>query len=344
MLKPRFEKCPLEHAKGFRQALVRWFSKQGRDYPWRRTREPYPILVSEVMLQQTQIATVLGKGYFTRFLERFPDVKSLAAAADAPLLKAWEGLGYYRRVRMLRETARAVIADHAGVFPSDTDALMKLPGVGRYTAGALRAFSFGLPAVLVDGNISRVLARVMDFREPVDDGAGIRRIWEWAGELADDRNPRPYHSALMELGQAICRPTAPDCLNCPVARFCKSADPEPLPVKGRRTSITAVDEHALWLRDAKGRVMLHHESGGRRTGLWKLPVRDAAEFAGLPVLVEHRYGITRFRVTLRVHDGGAATRSFPKGPGDAWKTREQVASLAMAAPFRKVVERLLEDF
>ncbi|RPJ32619.1 MAG: A/G-specific adenine glycosylase, partial [Verrucomicrobiaceae bacterium] len=121
------------------------------------------------MLQQTQIATVLGKGYYTRFLAAFPDVETLAAADDAALLKAWEGLGYYRRARMLRETARAVIAEHGGRFPHELDALLKLPGIGRYTAGALRAFAFGLPAVLVDGNVSRVLSRLMDFSAAVDE-------------------------------------------------------------------------------------------------------------------------------------------------------------------------------
>jgi A/G-specific adenine glycosylase len=143
VLKPRFETDALEDPLEFRQALVRWFSKNAKDYPWRRTCDPYAILVSEVMLQQTQIATVLGKGYYTKFLQTFPDVEVLAGADDAVLLKAWEGLGYYRRVRMLRETARAVIAEHGGVFPEDVEMLMKLPGIGRYTAGALRAFVFG---------------------------------------------------------------------------------------------------------------------------------------------------------------------------------------------------------
>ena len=343
MLKPRCETRALDDRKAFRDCLARWFSKNAKDYPWRRTSDPYEILVSEVMLQQTQIATVLGKGYYTRFLETFPYVRALADAEDAALLKAWEGLGYYRRVRMLRETARAVIADHGGVFPEDVDALMKLPGIGRYTAGALRAFAFGKPAVLVDGNVARVLARVMDFSDPVDETAGLKQIWEWAADLADDKRPRAYHAALMELGQTVCRPGVPDCLNCPVGKFCAASSPGELPVKGRKTLITAVDEHALWLRDSDGRVLLHHEGGKRRTGLWKLPVREAAEVSRLPVLAEHRYGITRYKVTLRVHDG-ARMRSFREMPGDEWKTPEETAGLAMAAPFRKVMERLLADF
>ena len=128
------------------------------------------------------------------------DIESLAAAEDARLLKAWEGLGYYRRVRMLRETARAVIAEHGGAFPTDLAALMKLPGVGRYTAGALRAFAYDLPAAVVDGNVARVLSRVMDFSAPVDDTAGQKQMWEWAEALADPQRSRIYNSALMELG------------------------------------------------------------------------------------------------------------------------------------------------
>ena len=344
MLKPRFESSVLADLKGFRDGLARWFAKNARDYPWRRTHDPYAVLISEVMLQQTQIATVLGKGYYTRFLETFPDVAALASADDASLLKAWEGLGYYRRVRMLRDTARAVIADHGGVFPSDLEALLKLPGIGRYTAGALRAFAFGLPAVLVDGNVARVLARVMDFSEPVDETAGMKQVWAWAGELADSKRPRAYHAALMELGQRICRPGAADCLSCPVARFCQTREPDRLPLKARKSVITAVDEHALWLRDGEGRILLHHEGGKRRTGLWKLPTREVQEIAHLPVLTEHSYAITRYKVTLRVHDGTSLRPGFEESAGDFWKPPDEALSLPMAAPFRRVVERLLSDF
>ncbi len=344
VLKPRHEVSVLEGREAFREALARWFGQNAKDYPWRRTREPYEILVSEVMLQQTQIATVLGKGYYARFLEAFPDVKALAAAPDAPLLKAWEGLGYYRRARMLRETARALLAEHGGRFPEDLEALMKLPGIGRYTAGALRAFAFGLPAVVVDGNVSRVLARLMDDAEPVDDTAGAKRIWSRAEELADAERPGVYHAALMELGQTVCRPGVPDCLNCPVAGFCAAIEPAGLPVKRRKLPVTAVDEHALWLRDPGGRLLLHHEGGERRTGLWKLPIREVTEVRHLPVLVEHRYSITRYRVTLQVREGNAEEVSCRPAAGDAWMDLGEIPTLAMAAPFRKVVEQLLENF
>lgn len=343
MLKPRCEKSALESRVAFRNALCSWFTKDGKDYPWRRTRDPYEVLVSEVMLQQTQIATVLGKNFYTRFIAAFPDLETLAAADDAPLLKAWEGLGYYRRARMLRETARAVITEHGGKFPDELDALLKLPGIGRYTAGALRAFAFGLPAVVVDGNVIRVLSRLMDFQQPVDETAGQKLIQSWAEDLADPKRPRVYHSALMELGQTICRTGMPDCLSCPVARFCKTKEPSKIPLKSRKVTVTDVDEHALWLRDTAGRLLLHHESGKRRTGLWKLPLRSAAEISRLPVLAEHRYTITRYRVNLRVYDGNEPGSGSHATAGDEWTDPAEIPELALAAPFRRVIERLLEE-
>lgn len=343
MLKPRPTCGALKGQVAFREALVGWFAKNGRDYPWRRTRKAYEILISEVMLQQTQIATVLGRGFYSRFLEAFPDVESLAAADDERLLKAWEGLGYYRRVRMLRETARAVISGHGRVFPNDLLALMKLPGIGRYTAGALRSFAFDLPAAVVDGNVARVLSRVMDFSAPVDESAGLKQVWEWAEILADPQRPRIYNSALMELGQKICRPGVPDCLSCPIAKFCKSRNPEFLPVKRQKTLITETDEHALWLRDENGRLLLHRESAKRRQGLWKLPTREATEISCLPVLDEHRYTITRYRVTLRVHDGSGLRKDFQAAENEVWQNESEILALAMPSPFRRVIERLLPE-
>lgn len=341
MLKPKCGSGALEDPEGFRDGLCGWFEREARDYPWRRSRDPYAVLVSEVMLQQTQVATVMGRGYFTRFLEAFPDAAALAVAGDAELLKAWEGLGYYRRVRMLRETARAVVA--RGGFPDELEGLTALPGVGRYTAGAVMAFAFERPAAVVDGNVARVLARMMDFAEAVDGTAGQRQLWEWAEALADPGRPRVYNSALMELGQRVCRPGVPDCLGCPVAGFCQTRDPSRLPVKKGKVAVTAVEEHAVWRRDAKGRVLLHQEGGRRREGLWKLPTREAAEVAGLEVVHESRYAITRYRVWLRVHAAGAREPAGRRREGEAWHEPEAVGELAMPSPFRRVIEWILEN-
>jgi A/G-specific adenine glycosylase len=255
------------------------------------------------------------------------------------LLKAWEGLGYYRRVRMLRETARAVCAEQGGGFPSDLEALLKLPGVGRYTAGALRAFAWDLPAVVVDGNVLRVLARLFDFTTTVDDTAGLKRMWDWAEVLADPLNARLYHAGLMELGQRICRPGAPDCMSCPVAGFCKTRLPSALPVKKPKAATTAMDEHAIWVQDSEGRILLHREGGKRREGLWKLPTRECGEIENLPLLDTEEYTITRYRVSMRVY-GGDMLRQSRKD--EFWIATEEVMALAMPAPFRRVIGRFLE--
>lgn len=343
MLKPAFQRPVLKYVSEFQDALVAWFVVEAKDYPWRRTQDPYAILVSEVMLQQTQIATVLGRSYYSRFLASFPSVAELSVAEDEALLKAWEGLGYYRRVRMLRETARAVIADYDGDFPTERATLMKLPGVGRYTAGALRAFAFNLPAAVVDGNVARLFARLMAFSGPVDDTSGIKKLWEWAEALADPERPRIYHAALMELGQRICRPGLPDCMNCPVARFCETREPEFLPIKRNKVAITAVDEHAVWLRDAKGRLLLHLEGGKRRQGLWKLPTREAAILPGLPILTEECYTITRYRVRLIVHDGANISGDFQVQVDEVWQEPQAILALPMPSPFRRVIQRLLSE-
>ncbi len=340
MLKPRFETPVLEGKTAFRNTLGSWFSSVGKDYPWRRTREPYPVLVSEVMLQQTRIATVLGKGFYTRFLEKFPDAGHLADADDESLLKAWEGLGYYRRARMLRETARAVIANHGGNFPDNEKELLALPGIGPYTAAALLAFAFGKPSALVDGNVSRVLSRLMDDAEPIDSTPAIKRHREWAGTLCDTENPARHHHAMMELGQTICTNGIPDCVSCPVATFCKTTSPHDLPVKKPRTKITATTEHAIWCRDGNGRLLLHHESGSRRTGLWKLPLRTAGQCAGLRKICQSTYHITRYKVSLNIYLGC----NMEPEPGDEWIAAERLDFLPMATPFRKALERLLADF
>ncbi len=343
LLKPPFKISPLIAKEDFRDALGSWFSREGKDFPWRRTRDPYAILVSEVMLQQTQIATVLGRNYYTRFLSSFPDIPTLAAADDETLLKAWEGLGYYRRARMLRETARAVLHLHKGKMPDDEGSLLGLPGIGPYTAAALTAFAFGRPSALVDGNVSRVLSRLTDDSTPIDSTPGRKLHQEWAASLCDPRKPARHHHAMMELGQTICRPGTPRCEACPVSRFCETRSPGLLPMKKPRVKITELTEHALWLRDTQGRLLLHKESGKRRNGLWKLPLRLPEELAGAAVIFEDYYPITRYKVRLIVHLGSMLDFTEVL-PGDEWVPLEHVDALPLAAPFRRAFNRILSDF
>lgn len=331
---------PLSDPAGFRRVLGAWFRRHGRDHPWRRTRDPYAVLVSEVMLQQTRVATVLAGGYFERFLARFPDPATLARAGDDALLRAWEGLGYYRRARLLRDTARAIVARHGGRFPAGIDALLALPGIGRYTAGALRSFAFDRPAAVVDGNVARVLARLFDFQQPVDCAAGRRQLDEWAARLVDPAAPRVFNSALMELGQTHCAAGRPACGRCPVRRFCTAPQPAALPLRKPRPRPTRVVEHAVFARRADGAVLLQRAQGGRRDGLWQLPLRSAAAAARLPLLATTRYPITRFLVTLHIHAAPPAAR---RRAGEAWQPPAALARLPLAAPFRRALDSLLAN-
>lgn len=339
-LKPSFRSFALEEKQSFRAALGNWFLETGKDYPWRRTREPYAILISEVMLQQTRIATVLGKGFYANFLLKFPNVESLAIANDEELLKAWEGLGYYRRARMLRETARAVIGKHGGIFPQEEEILLSLPGIGPYTCAALLSFAFGKPSALVDGNVSRVLSRVMDDSESIDSSSTIKRHRQWAGELCDPEHPARHNHAMMELGQTLCRTGLPNCVSCPIAVFCKTLTPQDLPVKKARAKLVQTFEHALWCTDRDGRVLLHHESGSRRTGLWKLPLRPANYCSTFTEIHKSTYHITRYKVCLKVYDA----KEIVGEPGDEWIEIAHLDRLPMAAPFRKVVDALSANF
>jgi A/G-specific adenine glycosylase len=341
VLKPLARQTPLDAPEDFRAALREWFARHGKDYPWRCTTDPYAVLVSEVMLQQTQIATVLGRGFYTRFLARFPDVPTLAAADDEPLLKAWEGLGYYRRARMLRESARAVLTRHGGRFPADPAALLDLPGIGRYTAGALLSFAFDYPAPLVDGNVARVLTRLFDSSDPIDTGPAQKWLWDTAGHLLDREHPRPYNSALMELGQTHCRPGVPDCLSCPVAAFCRTREPAALPVKSKRQAIEEIDEHALFVLD-RARLLMSRQGKGRREGMWRLPVRESVQVAGFSILHRRKYGITRYRVSLHVHDCPPDHPAASPRPGEAWIPTSELAETVIPPADRAAIAALLD--
>lgn len=336
VLKPIATKNPIEAAPEFREALRIWFAKCGKDYPWRRTRDPYAILVSEVMLQQTRLAVVLGKGYYERFMFAYPDVQSLAAAPEDELLRVWEGLGYYRRARMLQATARAVVENHGGVFPQQEKQLLALPGIGRYTVGALRSFAFDLASPLVDGNVMRVFARLFDDATAVDSSEGVKKHWQRAEILLDQKHPRLYNSALMELGQSFCKVGMPDCLSCPVSLFCQSAEPHTLPVKLGKVSITQVEEVSVFARH-ESKVLLSMEKGTRRRGLWRLPERSHEEIADAAMLYEAHYAITRYRVTMRVY----AAKVIRPREGEQWVEDADLETFPMSAPYRKALRHLL---
>ncbi len=204
--------------------LIDWFGIHGRDLPWRQTRDPYAILVSELMLQQTTVASVLAGERFENFLQRFPDWKALADSAEEDVMQEWAGLGYYRRARNLRAAAQRVMAVHGGNMPPDLNALLALPGVGAYTAGAVASFAFGLATPLVDTNVARVLARVFGIESPLSESGTMVTLWEKAAHIlpADGESARLHNSALMELGALVCRPRDPQCSACPIGANCQA--------------------------------------------------------------------------------------------------------------------------
>jgi len=331
---PRSEKkTPQGRLPAFRAALTEWFRRHGRDLPWRRTRDPYAILVSEMMLQQTQVATVID--YYRRWLERFPDVATLAAAPEADVLHAWQGLGYYSRARNLHAAARRIVAEGGG-FPHEHDGILALPGVGRYTAGAVATFAFDAPTPPVDGNIVRVLSRLLDFREPVDAAAGLDHLWETARRWQPERAAGQYNEAMMELGALICTPRAPACLVCPVRAYCAAETPERLPVKKPRAATVALEEACGWIVRDGVEVLLEKQTGKRWHGLWRLPLLRGTPGKELLSLV---YPFTNHRVTLRVFPAAYEEAALP-GQSE-WFPLAGHAAIPMSAPHRRALERLV---
>jgi len=329
---------PLLHPKAFATALAEWFVLVGRDYPWRRTTDPYAILVSEVMLQQTQIPTVLDRGYYTRWMELFPDFAALAKATEAEVLKAWEGLGYYRRARNLQKLAQTILSDFEGSFPRERATILQLPGIGPYTAGAVASFAFDERQPIVDGNVARVLSRLLDDATPIDSTSGLRLLWANAETLVKAASSaRIHNSALMELGQTICKPTNPTCNHCPVNDFCLTNRAVALPVKVKSTVITETTERVLFYRNPNG-VLLLQEDGSRRTGLWKLPPLPDSLFS-VPVIHKSKYTITRYRVTLWVHE----CSTLPSAPLGQIIPLTEIPSLPMPSPYRRALNAVLKD-
>jgi A/G-specific adenine glycosylase len=256
-------------ANGLQAPLLGWFRANQRDLPWRRTKDPYAVWISEVMCQQTQVATVIP--YWERFLSRFPTVRSLAAAPVDDVLALWSGLGYYARARNLHRAAEAVVERHGGQFPAEVAALLALPGFGPYTAGAVGSIALGLDVPLVDGNVARVLCRVQGWE--LGGEAAREKAWEVAPSLVPAGEAGDWNQALMELGATICTP-APRCEACPVRGLCvavKQGDPAKYPLPKARRPRKLMRLVALAVRDGEAVLLLRREGKGLFGGLWELP-------------------------------------------------------------------------
>ena len=326
----------IPHAQEMAQALVNWFTTQGRDYPWRRTTDPWAILVSEIMLQQTTIPTVLGR--YEPWMAQFPTPAALAAATEEEALRSWEGLGYYRRVRALQAAAKSICENFGGQFPTTEAGIRALPGIGDYTVGAVLSFAFNQPAPLVDANVSRVFARLFNDATPVDSPVGRKQHWKLAAEMVHPTNPRAYNSAIMELGQTICTSGKPDCLLCPLRQWCRAEQPETLPVKLPKKEITAVEHHDIFLLTDAG-LLLEKQSGGKRhEGMYRLPRRSAEHCATLPHLADQKYSITRYKVTRHLY---RAAGNEPSLPGEEFLPLSRLNDTPMASPDRKIIRQFL---
>ena len=260
-----------------RGALLRWYRRHRRDLPWRRSRDPYAIWISETMLQQTRVETVIP--YYERFLRRFPDMETLADADLDDVLGEWAGLGYYGRARNLHRAARVVAEEHDGALPDSAEGLRTLPGVGRYTAGAVASIAFDRQEPVVDGNVARVFSRIFGIREDVRSAAVSARLWDAAESLARGAHPGDLNQALMELGATVCTPRAPRCSECPVASRCdarEQGDAESLPVKSRAAEPRSMEAVAAFLLRRGRALAVRRPAEGLLGGLWDLPGDELA--------------------------------------------------------------------
>jgi A/G-specific adenine glycosylase len=349
-----------------RLGLVSWYEQGHRDLPWRRDRDPYRIMVSELMLVQTTVAAVIP--YFERFLEQFPTVTALAEADEAAVLKAWEGLGYYRRARQLHAAAKQVVRDHSGAIPRDPEALRALPGVGRYIAGAIRSFAFDLAAPVVEANTERVLARLIAWDQDLKSAVSHARLWQAAERLVPSQSPGRFNQALIELGASICSQKEPSCLVCPLGRECLARSrglQDALPVKTVRARPLEVKE-ACVLVERDGRWLIVQRGPGRLwEGFWELPTihlsgadpagRSFGEAVDLaegirrltgmhirvgPMARTVRYSVTKHQVELSAHGATCFGGRSKPGPGlvaVAWETPEALEDRVFGSAMRRLL-------
>jgi A/G-specific adenine glycosylase len=320
------------HATQIRKALIGWYGRVRRDLPWRRTRDPYRIWVSEIMLQQTRVASAVP--YYERFLERFPDVPALARAAEPEVLAAWAGLGYYSRARNLHAAAQQVA--RAGAFPGEYAALRALPGVGDYTAAAVASIAFGLPHAALDGNALRVLARLANDAGDIKSATARARLAALADALLDRQRPGEFNQAVMELGATVCLPKEPDCPQCPIAAWCEArrhGTERALPVKSGAARPVRIELVFLVVRRQGTYLLWRRPDGsGRMAGFWELP--EPAQLPQARVgarLGCFRHTITHHHYTVTVFE--AARRSAPEG--FEWVRESDLARIPLSTLARK---------
>ncbi|WP_071461106.1 A/G-specific adenine glycosylase [Bacillus massilinigeriensis] len=345
--------------KAFQKDLIDWFSREQRDLPWRKDQDPYKVWVSEVMLQQTKVDTVIP--YFTRFLEQFPSIDALAGADEEKVLKAWEGLGYYSRVRNLQAAVREVKERYGGKVPDTPEAISTLKGVGPYTAGAVLSIAYGKPEPAVDGNVMRVLSRILLIYEDIAKPSARKTFERAVRQLIDHGNPSYFNQALMELGALICTPTSPSCLLCPVNSHCEAYEQgaaQELPVKSKKKKQKTVELAAALLHDEEGRLLIRKRPAtGLLGNLWEFPntevsasypgergqlqdylggeYKSAPTLSRLPEDIQHVF--THLIWNIRVF-AGCLVEPFELGDNCKLVSRAQLAEYAMPVSHQKILK------
>jgi A/G-specific adenine glycosylase len=350
------------------QSVAEWFGRNARDLPWRRTRDPYAIWVSEIMLQQTQVKTV--QPYWRRWMRALPDVAALARAKPERLHKLWEGLGYYARVRNLQKAAQLIVEKHGGKFPEDFEQVLALPGIGRYTAGAICSIALNQPKPILDGNVMRVLTRLFGIAGNPRGAETNRRLWRIAEELvreaARQRSPRAnrasaFNQGMMELGALVCTPRHPRCGVCPLAKQCvayRQGRVEELPGWSRRVQLTPRRFVAFVAQNGRRWLVRQRPAGVVNAHLWEFPNvevgpdgsdlrRAARSFFGLTPKRQQRlcvikHSITRYRITLEVFRVGGVAGAGSEPARGRWVSRAELNRLAFAGAHKQILRRLEE--
>ena len=346
----------------FRRRLLTWYKMHARDLPWRRNRDPYLVWISEIMLQQTQVATV--ESYFLRFRESFPTIEALAAADEQDVLRHWEGLGYYRRARQLHGAAKVLADEHGGAFPCDPESVRALPGIGRYTAGAILSIAFDAREPILEANTIRLFCRLLAYRGVPTTSEAQHTLWAMAEAVLPRREIGTFNQAMMELGSQVCTPKTPTCDECPVADLCRAKTlcaQDTIPALKPKKKFEDVHEVALIVR-RRGRILLlRRPEGGRWAGLWDFPryemdhdeepalfrklrdkLRTQTGIDAIPETYQKRlkHGVTRFRITLdcytaRYVESGEVPIDVPELK---WVTTRQLAEYPLNTTGRKLAQ------
>jgi A/G-specific adenine glycosylase len=340
----------------FQETLLKWYGRYKRDLPWRKIRDPYSIFVSEMMLQQTQVKTVIP--YYERFLMELPDWKALAGAREEKVLKLWEGLGYYRRARNLRAAAQIVVRDYGGKLPDTLEEILKLPGVGPYSAGAILSIAYGKPHPVVDGNVIRVFSRIFLLRGNLKSGGGHQKLWDLARELISRQRPGDYNQAVMELGATVCFSENPECLLCPMLNLCQAAQ------KGLQSELPEMPKAretvdipmAAFLMEHKGKLLVKKRSQDEKwlKGMWEFPSAEGKTFgeavkklerywkttADRKELKEVRHQITHHKIRLALLKA-LPPKNLKSSPDLRWVTPKELMNLPFASAQDKLRQWVL---